>query len=83
MQQREPLGFERGRQNIDSGYIAARPSVAFDQPKLHWIAAIVKTIGVTDVAAFAASAVSSPPVATNTLIGLPASSAASLGSCSY
>lgn len=39
MEQREPLGFQHGRQDINAGYVAAWPSVACHQPKLHWIAA--------------------------------------------
>ena len=79
-QQPEPLGFQRAGQDADPGDVSARPVEARDEAALDGIAAMAKTIGMVDVAAFAASAAGSPPAAASTVTGRRTSSAASAGS---
>ena len=48
--QLEPLGRQLGRRDADAGEVAARPGEAGDQAQLDRVAAVMKTIGIVEVA---------------------------------
>ncbi len=74
------LGVSSTVEDADAREVAARPGETGDQAGPDRVAAAAKTIGIVEVALFAASAAGVPPVATITSTLRPTRSAANAGS---